>query len=210
MLLNCGIGEDSWESLGWQGNPTSPSWRRLILSVHWKDWCWSWNSRTLATWCKELTHLKSPWCWERLRAGEGDDKGWDGWMTSLTRCTWVWVDSRSWWWTGRPGVLQFMRSQRVGHDWATKLNWTALSEKLWAHVPFQLYPWVNGVTPSRRNNVAMIEQLLASPGCSHKPPSHNSATSQVSLPSWQLHQLGPSGTHKYQSRYKAWPHQQEK
>ena len=64
------------------------------------------------------------WCWERLRAGEGDDRGWDGWMASPTRWTWVWVDSGSWWWTGRPGVLWFMESQRVGHNWATELNWT--------------------------------------------------------------------------------------
>ena len=64
------------------------------------------------------------WCWEGLRAGgEGDNRGWDGWMASLTRWTWVWVNSGSWWWTGRPGVLQFMGSQRVGHDWATELNW---------------------------------------------------------------------------------------
>ena len=55
--------------------------------------------------------------------GEGDDRGWDGWMASLTWWTWVWVNSRSWWWTGRPGVLPFMRSQRLGHDWATELNW---------------------------------------------------------------------------------------
>ena len=65
------------------------------------------------------------WCWEGLGAGgEGDDRRWDGWMASLTRWTWVWVDSGSWWWTGRPGVLWFMGSQRVGHDWATELNWT--------------------------------------------------------------------------------------
>ena len=82
---------------------------------------------TLATSCKELTHWKRPWCWEGLGAGGGgDDRGWDGWMVSLTQWTWVWVDSGSWWWTGRPGVLRFMRSQRVGHDWATELNWTEL------------------------------------------------------------------------------------
>ena len=76
-------------------------------------------------WCEELTHLKRPWCWERLRAGgEGDNRGWDGWMASPTQWTWVWVDSGSWWWTGRPGVLWFMGSQRVRHDWATELNWT--------------------------------------------------------------------------------------
>ena len=72
-----------------------------------------------------LTHLKRPWCWERLRAGgEGDDRGWDGWMVSPTQWTWVWVNSRTWWWTGRPGMLQSMGPQRVGHDWATELNWT--------------------------------------------------------------------------------------
>ena len=64
------------------------------------------------------------WCWEGLGAGgEGDDRGWDGWMASPTRWTWVWVNSMSWWWTGRPGVLWFMGSQRVRHDWVTELNW---------------------------------------------------------------------------------------
>ena len=74
--------------------------------------------------CLLLSHLKRPCCWERLRAGgEGDDRGWDDWMASPTQWTWVWVDTGSWWWTGRPGVLQSMGSQRVGHDWATELNW---------------------------------------------------------------------------------------
>ena len=64
------------------------------------------------------------WCWEGLGAGgEGDDRGWDSWMASLTRWTWVWVNSGSWWWTGRPGVLRFMGSQRVGHDWVNDLIW---------------------------------------------------------------------------------------
>ena len=86
------------------------------------------NSSTLATSCKELTHWKRLWCWEGLGAGgEGDDRGWDGWMASRTRWTWVWVNSGSWLWTGRPGVLQFMGLQRVGHDWATELNWTELT-----------------------------------------------------------------------------------
>ena len=67
---------------------------------------------------------KRLWCWEGLRAGgEGDDRGWDGWMASQTQWTWVWVNSGSWWWTGRPGVLRFMGSQRVGLNWATELNW---------------------------------------------------------------------------------------
>ena len=134
MVLNCGVGEDSWESLGQHGDPISPSWRKSVLNIHWKDWRWSWNSNTLATWCKELVHLKRPWCWARLKmGGEGDDRGWDGWMALPTRWTWVWVNSRSWWWTGRPGMLQSMGLQRVGHDWVTELNWTELnwSEMNW-------------------------------------------------------------------------------
>ena len=95
MLLSYGVREDSWESLGLQEDPTSPSWRRSVLGVHWKDWYQSWNSNTLATSCEELTHWKRPWCWEGLGArGEGDDRGWDGWMASLTQWTWVWVNSR--------------------------------------------------------------------------------------------------------------------
>ena len=131
MLLNCGVGEDFCESPGLQGDPTSPSWRRPVLGVHWKDWRWGWNSSTLATSCEELTHWKRLWCWEGLGAGgEGDDRGWDGRMASPTRCTRVWVNSGSWWRTGRLGVLRFMGSQRVGHDWVTELNWT---EQIYLH-----------------------------------------------------------------------------
>ena len=74
---------------------------------------------------RRVDSLERLWCWEGLGAGgEEDDRGWDGWMASLTRWTWVWVNSGSWWWTGRPGVLRFMGSQRVGHDWATDLIWS--------------------------------------------------------------------------------------
>ena len=76
-------------------HPKDQSW-----IFHWKDWCWSWNSNTLATWCKELTHLKRPWCWERLQAGgEGNDRVWDGWMASSMQWAWVWASSGTWWWT---------------------------------------------------------------------------------------------------------------
>ena len=74
---------ETWESLGLQGDPTSPSWRRSVLNVHWKDWCWSWNSNTLATWCEELTHWKRPWCWEGLAAGgEGGQRM--RWLDGIT------------------------------------------------------------------------------------------------------------------------------
>ena len=99
------------------------AWRSCYIQI-W-DLNPSWHD--LSTSCEELTHWKRPWCWEGLRAGEeGDDRGWDGWMASPTRWTWVWVNSRRWWWTGRPGVLQFMGSQWVGHDWVTELNWTGM------------------------------------------------------------------------------------
>ena len=120
MLLNYGVGEDSWESLGLQGDPTSPSWRRSVLSVHWKNWCPILGPPNVKSWLI----WKKPWCWERLKAGgERDNRGWDGWMASWTQWTWVWVNSRSWWWMARPGVLQSVGSQRVGYDWVTELNW---------------------------------------------------------------------------------------
>ena len=136
--------KENWASKNWCfWTVVQNCWRRLLRVLwtvwrsnqsilkeispefHWNDWCWSWNYNTLAIWCKELTHLKRPWCWERLKAGgEGDNRGWDGWMVSLTQWTWVWVNSGSWWWKGRPGVLQSTGSQWVGHDWVTELNWT--------------------------------------------------------------------------------------
>ena len=77
-----------------------------------------------ATWCEELTHLKRPWCWERLKAvREGANRERDGWMASLTQWTWVWVNSGSWWWTGTPDVLQSLGWQRVSLDRVTELNW---------------------------------------------------------------------------------------
>ena len=91
-LLNCGVGEDSWEFLGQQGDPTCLSYRKSVLNIHWKDWCWSWNSNTLTTWCEEPTQWKRSWCWEGLKAGgEVDNREWDGWMASLTWWRWVWV-----------------------------------------------------------------------------------------------------------------------
>ena len=172
MLLNCGVREDSWESLGLQWNPTSQGYG-FFSSVVWmweleykeswaqKKWCFwtvvlektleillnckeikplhskgdqSWvftgrtdiGGETPILWCQKLTHLKRPWCWERLRAGrEGDDRGWDGWMASPTQWTWVWVDSgelvmdREPWHAVVHGVAK--RKTRLS-DW-TELKW---------------------------------------------------------------------------------------
>ena len=80
MPSNCGVGKDSW--VPWTARKLNQSiLKKSTLNIHWKDWCWSWSSNTLATWFEELTHWKRPWCWERLKAGgEGDDSGWDVWM----------------------------------------------------------------------------------------------------------------------------------
>ena len=119
---------------------------------------------TLATLFEELTHLKRPWCWERLRAGgEGDNRGWDGWVASLTQWTWVWVDSGSWWWTGRPGELRFMGSQRVRHNWATELNWKKEPRKRKSSILHwqRLLSWGGRI---RQGNSALVyEQELGCP-----------------------------------------------
>ena len=121
MLLNYGVGEDSWESLGLQGAPTSQSKRKSVLNIHWKDWCWTWNSNTLATWCEELTYLKKSWCWERLKVGgEGDEmvNGITDSMGMSLRKLWELVMDREAWHAAVHGVT-------VRHDWVTELNWSA-------------------------------------------------------------------------------------
>ena len=135
--------------------------------AHWKDWCWSWDSNSLATWCEELMHLKRPCCWERLKAGgEGEDKKkWDGWMASLPPWTWVWVNSGSWWWTGRPGVLRFMGSQRVGHNWATELDWTNSTFKnLYTHIQAPLVAQIVKNLPALRETWVQSLGREKSPG----------------------------------------------
>ena len=128
MIFNCGVGEKILKSpLNCEEiKPVNPKGTQSWIFIGRTDG-WSWSSNTLATWCKELTHLKRPWCWERLKAGgEGDDRGWDGWMVSPTRWTWVWVSSGSWWWRGKPGIRTavhgFAKSQTQLSDW-TDLNW---------------------------------------------------------------------------------------
>ena len=87
MLLNCGVGGDSRDSLGLHDDQTSQSWKKSILNIHWKDWGWGWSVSSLATWCEEPTHWKRLCCWERLKAGGGDNRRWDGWMAPLNQWT---------------------------------------------------------------------------------------------------------------------------
>ena len=137
MLLNW-----CWSRLlrvPWTARRSNQSILKEISPGYSLDWCWRWSSNTLAAWFEELTHWIRPWCQEKLKAGEGDDRGWDGWMASQTRWTWVWVSSGSWWWTGKSGVLQSMGSQRVGHEWATELitwisNYSKILKQAYYHI----------------------------------------------------------------------------
>ena len=135
--------------------------KEISPGCHWKDWCWSWNSNTLATWCEELAYLKRHWCWEGLKAGgEGDDRGWDGWMASPTRWAWVWVESGSWWWTGRPGMLWFMESQSQTRlsNWS-ELNWPK-TEAITASAG--LASWVCALWNCTGPHIKIIDLLIVS------------------------------------------------
>ena len=131
--LNCGVGEDCWESFGLQGDPTSPSLRTSVLNIHWKDWCWSWNSNPVATWCKELTYLKRPYSgkdWGQEEKGMTEDEM-AGWRYRL--------DGRESEWTpgvgdGQGGLVCCDSWGRKASDMSERLNWTELN---WIHIYLQ-------------------------------------------------------------------------
>ena len=129
--------EEDWALKNWcfwtvvlEKTLESPLDSKEIQPIHPKgNQLWIFIGRTDAEaeapilWPEGLTHWKRPWCWERLKAGgEGGGRGWDGWMASPARWTWVWASSGSWWWTERPSVLQSIGSQRVRHYWRTELK----------------------------------------------------------------------------------------
>ena len=142
MLLNCGVGEDFESPLDWKEiQPIHPKGNQSLEALILAHLMLKLKLQFLPTWCEELTHWLRPWCWARLKAGgEEDDRGWDGWMASPTRWTWVWASSGSWWWAGKPGMVQSMGLQRVRHEWATELNWIFHGIDIW-HFVYPLIDW---------------------------------------------------------------------
>ena len=123
------FGEDSWESLGLQGDPISQSSRKSVQIFTGRTDA---EAETPILWPPDAKNwlVGKDWGWDKLKAGgEEDNRVWDGWMASPTQCTWVWASSGNWWWTGKPGVLHSMGSQRVGHNWVTELNWYVHTDK---------------------------------------------------------------------------------
>ena len=141
--------------------------------------------------------LERPWSWERLKAGgEGDDRRWDGWMASPTQLTWVWASSGSWWWTGKPGMLQSMGSQRVGHDWVAELNWTmeyVLCRAVLSHLWLFVTPWAVALQAPLSMEFSRQEYWsgLPFPPAGNLPNAEVKLTSLVSsaLSRWILYQL---------------------
>ena len=122
------------------------------------------------TWCEELTHWKRPWCWEVLKVGgEGDNRGWDGWMASLTWWTWVWASFRSWWWTGKPGIQQSMGCKKL--DMTQWLNWTEVSN---------MASWVALVVKNLSANAGDPRKASSAPASGRSPGGWNSNSFQYS------------------------------
>ena len=132
MLLNCGVGEESWESLGQARRSNQSILKEISPGCSLEGLMLKVKLQYFGHLMRRADSLEKTLMLGGIRAGgEGDDRGWDSLMASPTQWTWVWVNSRSWWWTGRPGVLQSMGLQRVGQDWATELN----SRRKWQPIP---------------------------------------------------------------------------
>ena len=185
MLLNCGVGEDPWESLGQQRDPTSSSERKSTLNIHWKDWCWRWNSNTLATWYTELTNLKRSWCWERLKVeAEGDDRGWVGWHDRLNGHEFELT----------PGVGDGQGDltccstwdRRVKYNWVTELNLLAF-KKAWKSL-CQCSSLIRGFPggSNGKESACNARDLSSVPGLGRSPGEGNGNQTHSSLLAWRI------------------------
>ena len=126
--------------------PNQSILKEISPNIHWKDWCWDWNSNSLAIWWEKLSHWKRPWCWERLKAGgEGDDRGWDGWMASLTWWTWIWASSRSFDIQGSLVCCSLWGHKEL--DVNERLNWTEFVHcRMFSSIPC-FYPLASSSSP---------------------------------------------------------------
>ena len=193
-LSNCGAGEDSWESPELQGDQTSQSYRKSTLNIHWKDWCWCWSSNTLAMWCKEQTHWKRPWCWERLKAeGEEGDRGWDGWISSPIQWTWTWANFRRWWGTGKPGMLQ---SMKVSKSHTQLGNWTTKKSYPFFFLPESHGTWQYDSKVHQNKGTRWIKKILTQGKTCHTgyPNTHGNDRKIMQLSCWKRQNI--NGTEK--------------
>ena len=149
MLLNFGVGEDSWESLGLKGDQTRSILKEISPEYSLEGWMLKLKLQYSSHLMQSTDLLGKILMLEKIegRRRQGWQR-WDGWMASLTQWTWVWVGSRSWWWTGKPGMLQSMGLQRVGHDWATELNWTELN---WTEL--------KEITPFQKSSASLLKSV---------------------------------------------------
>ena len=163
MLSNCGAGEDAWEFLGLQGDQASQSYRKSTLNIHWKDWCWSWNSNILATWCEELTQWKRPWCWERLKAKRRRGRQRMRCLDSITdsmdmNLSQLWKMVEEAWFAAVHGVT---KSQMLLNDWKTAIFFFKFTKdiKNWFRVTGSCKTWVEQECSSLRNTAQELRWI---------------------------------------------------
>ena len=131
-----------------------------------EDMSWFKIKQRIHTWCEELTHLKRPWCWERLKTKEESDRGWHVWIPSQTQRTWIWANSRRWWRVGKPGMLQFKGLQRVGHDLVTQQQqytggpWGSRESDMTKQQIVRAHPWGSKESDMTKQQIVHAHTIL--------------------------------------------------